>query len=266
MKKKKQSLDAKRANIFMVDPDALYMEREPGKKHYDTRVNNGFNERIVVGMLEFGVKQTVSVEKCGDKIVVIDGRQRVINAREAKRRQVESGAPSLLVPCKVERGDEAKLFKIGIITNEHRIPEDVVSQAHKIQAYMDKGYSEDDAAELWGMTPQTVRNRLKVLELSPAVQAAIVSKEIKVTKALKLRGLSHADQDKKLNAPAPAARPRTRRPKKKHVEAVLAGNGHVNDTVKAAILWVRGEIDNDAACKRIKGLQKVLASLEENAT
>lgn len=264
MAKKKQALDAKRANIFLMDPEDLYLETDPGKAYYDTRVHNGFEEHVVKGMLRHGVKQTISVVKQGDLVIVVDGRQRVINALEAKRRQLEEGVPenqTIRLRVQVERGSEEKLREVQMLANFHRRAEDPISAAHKIQAYLDGGRTEEDAAEFLGVVVKTIKNRLKLLDLCPEVQAAISSGKVKASKALAWTNLSYEEQREKLEAalnPKPRTTPKIRKPTKKKVKAVLESNGNVPEPVKAAIRWLRGEIDDEEACGKIKGFKKAL--------
>ena len=256
---KKQALPFKRRSQYLAYPEDLYLEKKPGKKHYDPRVHEPFTERDVRWMMVHGVLQGVSVEKAGgDRVVVVDGRQRVINSLEANRRLVEQGLPRIRIPVVPKRGDEITLFRIGVICNEHRKPENPVSQAYKMSKYMDLGHDENDCADLWGVTDRTVRNRLYLLDLCDEVQKAVVEGKITVSNAIKLRALSHAAQRKALKAPKPERK--ARRPSQKKIKLVLDERVKLPKTVRVAIQWVTGEITDEEAAKEIKALGKALAA------
>lgn len=255
-KKAKQALPFKRRSSYLADPADLYMEEDPGKRHYDPRVHNPPNERDVRWIMKHGVQKAVLVSKEGDRVVVIDGRQRVINALEANRRLEEQGVDPIMIPVAPKRGDAVTLFQIRVICNKHRKDDDPVTEAYTMQQYLDMGHNEEDCADLWGVTKQTVKNRLYLLELAPEVQKAVVEGKITVTRALKLRNLSFEDQVEALSR-KPRAR-KSRRPSKKKVRHVLSANGALPTPVRAAIQWANGEIDDAEATRQIKGFKKAL--------
>lgn len=257
-RKSRTAFAAKRGpDTYRMDPEDLCLETTPGKKHYDRRVHYPPEEKIVLGIMRRGVREHVLVEKCEGKAVVIDGRQRVTNAREANRRLRMKGLPTKLVPVSTEKGDPLTLFEITVITNEHRRPEDPVTQAFKMQQYIDMDQNQADAAELWGCTKRTVQNRLHLLELAPEVQEAVVVGTLPAHKAILWRDLSFADQIKQLNK-KPAQRVVKKRPSAKKVQAVLASNGKLPEPVRAAIQWLQGDLTDEDACRKIKGLKKAL--------
>jgi len=266
MARKKQALDAKRGNIFLVDPDDLYMETDPSKAYYDSRVHHTYEEHVVRGMLKHGVKETTLATKLGDRVILLDGRQRVINAREAKRRQLKDGMDprdTIRVRVQIERGNEAVLEEVGMIGNLHRRRMNPVTEAEYIAKYLGQGHTEEQAAEFCGFTVKTVQNRLRLLELCPEVRQAITEEQVPASTAMKWSNLPVEEQWKRLDAilnPKPKAKkPRIRRPGKKKVSAVLESNGSVPEPVRAAIRWIQGEITDEEACEKIKGLGKVLA-------
>lgn len=257
-KKSRTTFDEKRGpDTYRMDPENVYLETTPGKKHYDRRVHFPPEEKIVLGIMRRGVKEHVLVEKCEGLAVVVDGRQRVTNAREANRRLREKGLPTKLIPVSTEKGDPLELFEIAVIVNEHRRPEDPISQAQKMQQYIDMGKDQADASELWGVTKRTIQNRLHLLELAPEVQQAVLDDKVPAHKAIVWRDLSFADQIKQLNK-KPAKKAVKKRPSTKKVQAVLASNGKLPAPVKAAILWVQGDLTDEDACRKIKGLKKAL--------
>ena len=254
---KKQALPFKRRSSYLAFPEDLYMEKEEGKKHYDPRVHKKFVERDVKWILTHGVQNAVLVTKEGDRIVVVDGRQRVINATEANRRLVAEGVERIMIPVAPKRGGAVTLFQIRVICNQHRQPDGPVTEAFTMQQYLDMGHNEEDCAELWGCTTRTVRNRLCLLELCPEVQRAVTEGKITVSRAIKLRNFSFEDQKRALEKRQTRAL-LARRPAKKKVRQVLSANGSLPPPVRAAIQWANGEITDEQAATKIKGFKLAL--------
>jgi hypothetical protein len=259
--KAKQALPFKRRSSYLAFPEDLHLEKDPGKKHYDPRVHNAYEEKIVRWMLVHGVQQAVAVEKCGDLFPVVDGRQRVINALEVNRRLVAQGQERRMIPVVPKRGNAASLFQVGVICNEHRRPENPITQAFKMQRYMDMGHNEEDCAELWDVSARTVKNRLYLLELCDEVQKAVVEGTITVSNAIKLRNLPAREQIAALSAPKPAA---VRRPSKRKIERVLGEGSKIPKQVKVAIEWITGRISDEKAAEEIKGLAGLLTPPTED--
>jgi len=262
----KKALNLKRANMFKALPEELHLETEPGKCHYDTRVHNKPNERDVKWIMRYGVQKAVLVEKRGDLMVVIDGRQRVINCREANKRLLAKGGQAIEIPVVPKRGDVADLFRISIITNEHRVQDGPVAQAMKMSHYLNMGQTEEECADLWGVSVQTVKNRMVLLELSPKVQAAIVSGDMKVMTAMALRDLPFEAQEMALAKPEaatgekPAKVKKIRKPTKKKLARVMATKTDkaFSRDVYTVIDWLTGQITEEQATARIKGLKAIL--------
>jgi len=247
---------------FSCYPEELYMERQEGRKHYDPRVHLPFVERDVVWIMTpgIGVLQAVTVTKDEEgRVVVLDGRQRVTNSLEANRRLVKAGLPPLQIPVVAKRGNPDALFQIRVITNQHRQPDDPVTEAHTMSQYRSMGYDEDDCATLWGYTTRTIRNRLYLLQLCREVQRAVIEGKITVTRAIRLRDLGRAEQIEALHKKPEAKK--KRRPSPKRVKTVLASNGSLEASVRAAIQWTNGEITDKQAEKKIPGFKKALAEV-----
>ena len=264
MTKRKQALPFKRRSSYQAYPEDLHMETQPGKKHYDPRAFHEPVERDVRWILKHGVQKALLVEKEGDRVTVIDGRQRYINTCEANRRLEAEGQPRIMVPVAPKRGDPVKLFEIRVICNAHRKQDDPVTEAHLIQQYLDMGHTDEDASDLWGYTTRTILNRLYLLELCQEVQQAVVTGKINVSRAIKLRNLSFAEQRRALKEkPAPR---KTRRPSLKRVRLVTQSKkAKLRDDVLAAIRWAAGEITADEAGQKIKGFKEALEEAEAPA-
>jgi ParB family chromosome partitioning protein len=264
----KQALDGTRLNAFGVLPENLTivgLDTQDGKEHmlYDGRVNLPLDEGLVKNIMVFGVLQAILVRKNGPLIEVVDGRQRVRATREANRRLVEQGAEPHAVPCFVKRGEDLMGVMISTFV---RIDDGPLAKAQKCQRYMDTGKGEADAAIVYGVSTQTVRGWLGLLDLAPEVQRAVQHGKVAATAALELRDLVHKDQIEKLaellggvkKSGAAVELKRQRQARQKGDDAVVRSKVVSRDTLRklavddrfiakaesetqALLLWILGE-------------------------
>lgn len=183
----KQVIEAPRKTVFLVAPESLVLiglDTKDGPEHprYDVRVHNKYDEDIVVGMVKFGVKKAIEAVKNGDKLEVVDGRQRVINCREANRRLREAGGMELRVPVEPARGTDAKLFALTILLNEHRIEDTPFGKGQKAIKGLEMGYSEEEVAGLFRVSISTLKNYISLHDLPNNLQQMIVSGQVPATK------------------------------------------------------------------------------------
>lgn len=201
---KKSALDASRFNGFFLDPDKIIMvggdgpndvPKSPELAHlWDKRAGWKTDPGMVESITEFGVEEPVIVTKIGENVYVVDGRQRLKAAREAKKVRGED----FCVPVILRRGDPAKLFGVSLTANAARLDDTPVELAEKIQTYLEMGKSEKDAAIACRMTEQGVKQLLKVFELAPSVLKVVKRGEVKLHNALQLVDLAPEEQAKKL--------------------------------------------------------------------
>jgi ParB family chromosome partitioning protein len=189
-------LEANDSRLVIVGRDTA---DGPDHPRYDSRCKKNFDEAIVTGMIEHGVKDVVKVAKANvpvtlrdgtvvqDALLVVDGRQRIINAREADRRMKESGLPGMMVPVGApEKGTDAKLNELTVMLNEHRQEDSPLGRAHKAQWFIDKGYEMAQIANLFRVTQTSIANYLSLLNLRPEIQAMIEAGELPISKGYKL--------------------------------------------------------------------------------
>lgn len=88
--------------------------------------------------------QPVSVAPEGDKrLVVVDGRRRVMAARAANMLLVERGGRPLTVPIVINRGDSSILARSMSVANEQRRSNGVLARAEDARALSDAGIDPD---------------------------------------------------------------------------------------------------------------------------
>lgn len=245
----KQALDGTRLNAFGMDPNDLVVigyDTDDGPEHprYDERAQLPLDEPTILSMMVEGVLEVVLVCKNGDVVEVVDGRQRVKNAREANKRRKKEGQPPILVPCMVRKGDDASLMGVGIIANELRQDDPLSVKAAKLQRYLAlRPGCEKEAAIRFGVSTQTIKNWSRLPDLDPKVVKAIEDKRIPESGGYALADLSRDEQ-------------------KEALEKLLGSNGHasvrsVRQAAKSTKARRRGEqTDFDPPGKRI--INKVL--------
>lgn len=175
-----------KGNFYQYDPDQLVIITDPKHPLFDPRGLEAPDAALVQSMLNFGFKtsSSVEVEATKEGLVVVDGRRRVIAAREVKRIQHEKGEDvSIRVRCLVSKD---KPFVGMILGNAHRKDESVLQKAAKAKRSIDMGYSEIETANLFGVTTQTIKNWLAAEALPDLIKAALETNNITVTLALEL--------------------------------------------------------------------------------
>jgi ParB family chromosome partitioning protein len=195
----KQALEAKRLNAFSFDPDDLVivgLDTKDGKEHplYDERIHLALEETFIRNVQAFGVLQAVTVRKNGDKAEVVAGRQRVRAAREANKRLKAAGCEPIMVPVMIRRGDDSRMFGVMISENENRAADDMNVKLDKLQRYLATGKDENDAATAFGVSLQTIKNWLSLLEAAPQVRKAIDTGKISPTAGMKIARLPREQQ------------------------------------------------------------------------
>lgn len=207
-KRSRYQIDGKRADYYYVDPEQVTVVDDPADPLYDERIKLPINEEMVRSIMVDGVEIIVDITKRKvdgeDVFVVVDGRQRHKNLIEARRRLRVDGVEDRdlpRLPVRLKRGDAKRLAGIGHTANADsmRKSDGIMLQARKMAHYMETtGADEAECAIKFGCNKETVKNRLKLLELDHEVHKAIEKGDINVTAALKLHGLSPADQREKL--------------------------------------------------------------------
>lgn len=194
----KQAIDAPRLNTFLVDPADLKIITDEKHPLYDPREKLPVDEAMVLSIMSYGVVEPVVVAKDGQDVVVIDGRQRVKNAREANRRLKAQGKELVRVPALVKKAPEGTLFGVMVLTNEHRQDDPPLAKAEKLSRFLAMGRSEAEAAVVFGMKEPEVKNLLKLLDCAKPVQKAVQDGVLSVSAAANLSSLPRTEQADKL--------------------------------------------------------------------
>jgi len=190
--KTRQAIDAPRRSIFLEDPENIViigLDTKDGPSHprYDVRAHETFKENIVIGMMKHGVKKPISVIKVNGRLEVVDGRQRVINAREANRRLKAAGEPPLRVPVlPPEQGTDAKMAALMAMLNTHNVEMSPLALGQMAQGLYDRGYADEEVAVYCNVSVQTVKNYVSLLGLKPEIQQMMITGKLPATKGYEL--------------------------------------------------------------------------------
>jgi ParB family transcriptional regulator, chromosome partitioning protein len=157
---------------------------------------------MVLSFMAIGVKEPILVVKMAiadvDVPVVIDGRRRIMHAREANKRLKILGETLLKVPGKPEKGSDEHLAHVSVALNEIRRQDDLLVKAAKAKRMIDRGDEAAAVAVAFGVSKTTVANWLKLGELPAPVQKAINQGVLSAHAASQLHGLERKAQLAKL--------------------------------------------------------------------
>lgn len=187
-------------SLLSFDPDKLVLVEDKNSPLYDPRIDLPLDEAMVNSILTLGVQEPVLVWKDPEdgQVKVVAGRQRVKNAREANKRLRDRGQPPIFVPGVVRRGDSKDLALVMIVENEIREDDTPVGRAQKMQRLLGYGHPEDKIATVFGVSIQTVKLSLKLLECCAAVRKAVDDGKINLGHARALADLPPEEQKAKV--------------------------------------------------------------------
>lgn len=203
----KTSFAAARFSGFMFDPDELVVigvDTDDGPEHplWDERIKLDLDEGMILSFMAIGIKEPIIVVKMKigkeERPVVVDGRRRVLHAREANKRLKKLGETLVKVPAKLEKGSEEHLAHVSVALNEVRRQDDLLIKAAKAKRMLDRGETAANVAVAFGVTASTISSWMKIEELPAPVKKAVNQGVLSANAASKLHGLERGEQLKKL--------------------------------------------------------------------
>lgn len=271
----------KRSEMWRIDPDVcvvIGLDTKDGPEHplYDARIELPVPEAFIKNVDAIGVQQAVQVIRgpAGEPVIV-NGRQRIRACRIANKRRRKRGEEPWLVPCEPRSGSGAFLSMVAISTNEYVQQDSPVAKANKAARLVNEmGMSPAEVAVGFGVTSQTIRNWLRLLELDHKVQKAVERGIVKPTQAIQLHGLPAEEQREKLEsltssgervtverARAAAKDPEgngirapSKRVMRRVVEIAKSDGETLSDDFVRGVRWACGDLD----AKAVKGLSAML--------
>jgi ParB family chromosome partitioning protein len=126
-------------------------------------------EGLAASIIAHGLLQNLQVRPSADESFEVVARGRRFDALKllAKQKKI---APDYPVPCDVRDGSAAT--EISLAENEMREAMHPADQFEAFKKLADEGKGEEEIAARFGVTPQVVRQRLKLAVISPKLIAA----------------------------------------------------------------------------------------------
>ena len=192
------------------NPDKLIIVADKSHALYDPRaeVQGEKRAKLVASIARLGVLSPVVVRRNGvdsngaPLVEVIDGRQRVLAAREVNRQRREVGRTDLvLVPATVRRSkNDDKAFEEMVSANIH-VESDRLIEARKLAKYIEDGHDKADALVVFGLpNMRALNDMLALTDCSKQVQVAVENGEITLSVARSLSTLPNGEQNAELAA------------------------------------------------------------------
>lgn len=204
-KTKKSAFDYKRGNTWFGPPEdavIIGLDTEDGPEHplYKDDIHAPLDEAFVQNVDKNGVIVPVAVRKNGEAAEIVYGRTRIRAAREVNLRRAKRGDPPLLVEFTLKKAEQKTLHAMSVSENFARKKFSAVDEAREMAKLMSSGYDEDDVATHFCCSVAKVKSRMDLLQLSPRLIASVESHKVAHTTALAYKALSHAEQEKQLEA------------------------------------------------------------------
>lgn len=165
-----------RNEFYPVDPNQIVIQK-------DWNVREIFDlEDLISSIVENGVRNPIHVKKLKNSsdLILIDGERRLRAVLEANKR----GADIKSIPTIIHKKplNEADELLIQFVANDGKrfTP---VEEAKLFQRFINWGWTQTEVAKKVGRSQAHVSERLKLIDLSPAGQQALIAKDITVQQA-----------------------------------------------------------------------------------
>lgn len=177
-KLKAAGINASRANLTLIEPEALTLIWDQSHPLYDARVELPVDPTspLYQDIKARGVEKPIEVRKNGEKdgrpiLQVIDGRQRVQILLHLN--MVDGDAPRRKIPCNFVTGDDRAMVLRGLSSNLLRVEETPLTKAVKMHKATILGCGIDEIARACNLrTVKIVEEHLLILNFVSEVQTA----------------------------------------------------------------------------------------------
>ena len=179
-KLKAAGINASRANLTLLEPEALTLITDRAHPLYDERVNIPVDptEPIYLDILARGVEKPIEVRKNGEDeagrpiLQVVDGRQRVMILQHINA-NLPAGAPKRKVPVNFVHGDDAVMVLRGLSSNLLRKEETPLTKSIKAAKAVALGCGLDEIARACNLrSTKPIEDLLLIQNFVPEVQQA----------------------------------------------------------------------------------------------
>lgn len=189
-----------RGKLYSEDPENLVIVEDAKHPLFDKHgVQEPLNESLVRNIMFLNrVIEPIQCIRDGKSCIVVNGRQRVKACREANKRLIKRGMEPVRIRYEVMRDKESTQIGVMLSANEHRRTVSVIERADKCAALTAAGRTLDELSAIYGVTPQTIGNWMKINSCCAKVRDAVESGAIRETAAAQLSGLEKKEQEEKL--------------------------------------------------------------------
>ena len=233
---------------------------EPGFPPYAASSSRDVSLAFVRSIKKRGVKVPIRTAQLGDRVIVVDGRNRVRAARQANialKAEAEAAGESfdpILVPSFPTRGSKDDLADTMAVTNTHRREIGHTEQALKVAYFMERRNGDrESVAEVLNISVSSVKAYEKLFACSDEVKAAVEAGTLPLTAAVALADKSELEQNRVLAELRNEAAAKTGG-ETSSASAVEVPQTATRVTVRAAQAKARG-----VALVKVPGRKKLLA-------
>lgn len=182
-----------RTDLHMYDPNDLTIVVDPKHPLFDERANLPPNRKYIESIKKVGVLEPVLARVNGQDdegktiVEIMEGRQRTRCCAIANEELVKEGKDPHRVPVILKRVDGTVAEDIMIMGNEIRTNDGPLVRARKLQRYLDRGRSVEEAMTAFGIKSKTtIQGLLTLLDLEEKVQQEVEKGIVGVGLAKKL--------------------------------------------------------------------------------
>lgn len=197
--KKETDMSKQKEVTNFIAPEELVLVVDKSHHLYDERAEQKADPELLASIVHHGIITPIIVAKVGETLEVIDGRRRVIAAKQLNMALAQQNKPLIKVPYVVRESDNVTLAGIMVTTNEIREDDGVLAKAKKAEQLRNMGMNTKDIAVQFGTTVQSIDTWLKVSKLSNAVRYQIEMGSISPTAAVQWADMPHEEQDRMLD-------------------------------------------------------------------
>ncbi len=148
----------------------------------------GLNE-LSDSIKQHGIIQPLVVRKLGDKYEIIAGERRYKAATQAGLTKV---------PVIISDIDDNKSAEVALVENIQRRNLTAIEEAKSYKNLLDRGYlTQEQLAAKMGVSQSSIANKLRLLNLDPEVQDALLNEKISERHARALLSLNSPEEQKK---------------------------------------------------------------------
>lgn len=197
----KKRLEAVRGvgGLFRLPPEMLILVTDKNHPLYDPRVELPVDQGMVDSIEAFGIREPVEIRENGKgRYEIVFGRQRVKAALVVNVARRKARKEPVQVPCTLFFGDDKQAWLDICTENAVRVNDPPSMEARKIQRGLQMGCQERDLAIAFKCTPETIRNRLKLLNAHVDLIQAVDDGSVGETLARRLTDLPREEQQEAL--------------------------------------------------------------------